>query len=122
MPGRKAQSGSGAGILSIPTRRALWWLGGMAVFAAILLIVVSVRTSWRYAVLDLLGHSELFHRGIGPLGLILAITGYLLVPAVIAAVVATFLSRSIERSYRDAAVDEVSQRVLEDLAQGQEKH
>jgi hypothetical protein len=104
-------------LFSIPTRLALRWLGAIFLLVAILLTVISIKTSWKYALDILLGHTEPYHKGLGPLGLILAITGYLLVPAVIGAVAATFLGRSIERSYRDAAVDEVSKRVLDDLAQ-----
>ena len=84
-------------------------------------IWVACLASAKYAVDVLIGAEQPYRKGIGPLGLLLALAGYLLVPSVVAAAVATFLGRSIDKAYQNKALTNTrtgTQKDLKDRANG----
>ncbi len=93
--------------MSIATRTGLWTLAALVLVVGVPLGFVASETSPSRALDILLGH----HDGQGVWGLALEIIGYLLVPALVGAVVALLVERHIDvartRGKMKAAVDDI---------------
>ena len=102
------------GSITIPTTVALVWFLGAAVVILILMVIVATRVNWNFAFNTLVGGAGgTYHPGLGPLGVILAFAGYLFVPAIVAAVVATLVARSIDSRYDDKPLEDVVKEIIQ---------
>lgn len=93
--------------ITVPTRVAFFWLIGSAAIILVLMLIVATKVSWKFAFDTLVGEGATYHVGLGPMGVILALAGYLIVPAVIGAVVATLVAGSIDSRYDDQPLKKV---------------
>src|SRR5207302_799340 len=77
------------GGLSIPTLVAIRWAIAMVAVVGSLVIATGITSSWNAALEIMTESTSPFHNRAGIPGVLLALAGYLLVPAIVATIVAT---------------------------------
>lgn len=83
--------------ISLPTRSAGRWGGAAATPTILLFVGTGFYRSFSDAVDILTGSASPFTTHAGVLGVLLALDGYLLVPAIVGLIVATSFARAVER-------------------------